>query len=139
MLDQIASAAKPRLIELLKLKVRHIYETTPGTVNSKLVIEGHDVVFRMVKTTQSYKDIARFMAEDKLMGFVVTPGVLPVVKAISMDVRGRRMLVTRKIESRPDDRGVFAQIDDFGVRVMMDFDSVLNETILVWECLFAVA
>lgn len=137
--DQIVLSAKPRLVDLLKLKVRHIYETTPGAANLKLVVDGHDVVFKAVRATQLYKNIERFMAEDKLTGFIITPGVLPIVKAISMDIRGRRMLVTRRIESRPGDSGVVAHIDDFGLRVMLSFDSVLDETQLVWECLYGVA
>ena len=136
MVDLFAKLAKPRLIGLLKLKVRHVYETTPGTVNSGLSVDGCEVEFRLLKTAQPYKDIERFMAEDKIIGFVVSPGVLPIVKAISMDLRGRKLLVTRKIQARADDRGVIAHVDHFGVRVMMFFDSVLNETQLVWESLY---
>jgi hypothetical protein len=68
----------------------------------------------------------------------VNPGVIPIVKAISLDIRGRKMLVTRKIQSRGDDRGVVADIDHFGTRVMMSFDSILNETQVVWESLYGV-
>ena len=138
MVDHFARAAKPRLTELLKLRARHVHETTPGAAKSKLVVDGCEVEFKLLKTAQVYKDIERFVAEDKLMGFIVTPGVLPIVKAISLDVRGRQMLVTRKIQSRHDDQGVVAHVDDFGVRVVMFFDSVLNETQLVWECLYGV-
>ena len=45
------------------------------------------------------------------------------------------MLVTRKIQARDDDKGVVAHID----RVMMSFDSVLNEAQVVWESLYGVA
>jgi hypothetical protein len=139
MVDLFAKLAKPRLMDLLKLKVRHVYETTPGNSNSKLVVDGCEVELRLLRTAQPYKDIERFVAEDKLIGFVVSPGVLPIVKAISMDIRGRQMLVTRKIQARDDDRGVVAHIDHFGIRVMMFFDSVLNETQVVWESLYGVA
>jgi hypothetical protein len=74
-----------------------------------------------------------------LIGFIVNPGVLPIVKAISMDVRGRRMLVTRKVQARDDDKGVVAHLDRFGIRIMTSFDSVLNETQVVWESLYGVA
>jgi hypothetical protein len=139
MVDLFAKLAKPRLMDLLKLKVRHVYETTPGDSNSKLLVDGCEVEFKLVRAAQPYKDIERFIAEDKLIGFVVSPGVLPIVKAISTDIRGRQMLVTRKIQARDDDRGVVAHIDHFGVRVMMFFDSVLNETQVVWESLYGVA
>jgi hypothetical protein len=131
--------SKPRLMDLLKLKVRHVYETTPGNANSKLVIDGCEVEFRLLRTAQPYKNIERFLAADKLISFLVNPGVLPIVKAISMDIRGRKMLVTRKIQARDDDKGVVAHIDHFGIRVMMSFDSVLNEAQVVWESLYGVA
>ena len=139
MVDQIVASAKPRLVDLLKLKIRHIYEMTPGVANSRLVVEGCEVKFKLLRTSQVYKEVERFMAEDKLMGFMVTPGVLPIVKAISMDVRGRKMLITRRIASSEGDQSASAQIDDFGVRVKMSFDAVLTEMQVIWECLYAVA
>src|ERR1700733_5957157 len=80
--DLFAKAAKPRLLDLLKLKVRHIYETTPGDANSTLMINGSEVQFKSVRSAQPYKDIERFVAEDKVIGFIVNPGILPIVKAI---------------------------------------------------------
>lgn len=139
MVDRFADLAKPRLLDLLKPKVRLVYETTPGDSGSKLVIDGCEVEFRLLKTVQPYKDIERFLGDDKLIGFIVNPGILPIVKAISMDIRGRNMLVTRKIKSREDDNGPIAHLDHFGVRVMMFFDSNLNETRVIWETLYGFA
>jgi hypothetical protein len=65
--------------------------------------------------------------------------VLPIVKAISMDTRRRKMLVTRKVQARDDDKSLVAPIDHFGIRVMISFDSVLNEAQVVWESLYGVA
>lgn len=132
-------SAKPRLMDLLKLKVRHVYETTPGDANSKIVIDGSEVQFKSIRSAQPYKEIGRFVAQDKVIGFVVNPGLLPIVKAISMDIRGRKMLVTRRIQARDDDKGVVAQLDHFGVRIMMAFDPVRNETQVVWEALYGAA
>jgi len=126
-------------MDLLKLKVRHIYETTPGHVNSTIVIDGNEIRFKLVRSAQPYRDIERFVAADKVIGFVVNPGLLPIVKAISMDVRGRKMLVTRRIAARDEDKGEVAPLDHFGVRIMMAFDPVRKETALVWECLYGVA
>jgi hypothetical protein len=134
--DLFAKAAKPRLMDLLKLKIRHVYETTPGGAESTIVIDGNEIRFKSVTTAQPYKDIARFLAEDKVIGFVVNPGLLPIVKAISMDVRGRNMLVTRRIQATDQDKGVVAQLDHFGIRIMMSFDPVCNETQVVWEALY---
>jgi hypothetical protein len=137
--DHIAKVAKPRLLELLKLKMTHIYEATSGNANSKPLVDGIEVEFRLLRTVQPYKDVERFLAEDKVIGFVVNPGLLPIVKAISLAVRGRKLLVTRKIQAREDDRGVVAHFDHFGIRVMMSFDSALNETQVIWEVLYGLA
>jgi hypothetical protein len=139
MVNLFAKLAQPRLMELLKLKVRHVYEMTPGNANSKLMVEGSEVQFKLVKSAQPYKDIERFTADDKVIGFVVGPGLLPIAKAISTDVRGKTMLVTRRIETRDGDKGVVAHLDHFGVRVVMSFDSVRNETEVAWEVLYGVA
>jgi hypothetical protein len=136
--DLFAKAAKPRLMDLLKLKIRHVYETTPGDANSKIIIDGSEIRFKSIGSAQPYRDIQRFVAEDKVIGFVVNPGLLPIVKAISLDVRGRKMLVTRRIQARDEDKGVVAQLDHFGVRIVMYFDSVRNETQVIWEALFGV-
>ena len=137
--DLFADAAKPRLMDLLKLKIRHFYETTPGNAESTIVIDGNAIHFKLIKSAQPYWDIERFVAEDKVIGFVINPGLLPIVKAISMDIRGRKMLVTRRIQARDEDNGVVAQLDHFGVRIMMSFDSVRNETEVVWESLYGFA
>jgi hypothetical protein len=137
--DSFAKAAKPRLMDLLKLKVRHVYETTPGDANSTIMIDGSEIRFKSVRSAQPYKEIGRFVAEDKVIGFVVNPGLLPIVKAISMDVRGRKMLVTRRILAGEGDKGVVAQLDHFGVRIMMSVDPVRDETSVVWEALYGVA
>jgi hypothetical protein len=137
--DLFAKAAKPRLMDLLKLKVRHVYETIPGNAESTIVIDGNEIHFKSIRSTQPYRDIERFVVEDKIIGFVVNPGLLPIVKAISMDIRGRKMLVTRRIQAGDDDKGVVAQLDHFGVRIVLNFDSVLNETQVVWEALYGFA
>jgi hypothetical protein len=134
-----AKAAKRRLIDLLKLKTKHVYESTPGMANSTIVIDGSEVKFTKVRSEQPYKSIERFVAKDKLIGFVVNPGLIPIAKAISSDIRGRTMLVTRRIQSTDRDKGVVAHLDDFGIRVVMSFDAVLGETHVVWECLYGVA
>jgi hypothetical protein len=136
--EHFALVAKARLMDLLKLKVRHIYETTPGTADSKLVADGCEVDLKLYRTVQPYKHIERFLAEDKLIGFIVNPGLLSIVKAISVDIRGRRLLVTRKIAAKANDKGVTADMDHFGIRINMYFDSDLEETKIVWECLYGV-
>jgi hypothetical protein len=139
MVNLFAKLAQPRLMELLRLKVKHVYEVTPGSANSKLVIDGHEIQFKLVRAAQPYKDIERFVADDKVMGFVIGPGVLPIVKAISTDLRGKTMLATRRIQDRDGEKGVVAHLDTFGGRVVMSFDADHNETEVVWEALYGVA
>jgi hypothetical protein len=131
--DLFARVAKPRLMDLLKLKIRHVY------AESTVLIDEQVVQFKSTRSTQPYRDIQRFTADDKIIGFVVDPGLLPIVKAISMDIRGRKLLVTRSIQARGEDKGVVAQLDNFGIRIMMYFDSVRNETQVVWESLYGFA
>jgi len=137
--DLFAKVAKPRLMDLLKLKIRHVYEVTPGNAESTIVIDGNEIHFISVRSTQPYRDIERFVAEDKIIGFVVNPGLVPIVKAISMNIRGRKMLVTRRIQARDNDTGLVAHLDHFGIRIMMSFDPVRNETQVVWESLYGFA
>jgi hypothetical protein len=137
--DRFAELAKPRLSELLRLNIEHIYDPTSGDANSIYGGVADEVRLKLKKTVQPYGDIERFVADDKVMGYVVNPGLLPIAKAISLDIRGRRLLVTRKIAGRADDRGVVGHVDGFGVRIMMYFDPDQKETNLVWECLYGVA
>lgn len=130
MVDRIALMAKPRLVELLRLKIPHVYDDRPADQNSGL---------KLVRTVQPYADIERFMAEDKLVGFVINPGLVPIVKAISFDMRGRQSLTTRRIAAMPGDRGVIAHLDGFGVRIQMFYDEDEGDTHIVWECLYTVS
>lgn len=139
MVDRFAELAKPRLFELLRLNIEHVYDPAPGDATSTFGRDSGDVRLKLMRTVQPYGDIERFVAQDKVMGYVVNPGLLPIAKAISSDVRGRRLLVTRKIADKVGDKGVVAHTDGIGVRIMMYFDSDQNETHLVWECLYGVA
>jgi hypothetical protein len=139
MVDEFARLAKPRLLELLRLTVPHLYDPRPGSAESTSAADNSGVGLKLVRTVQPYGDIERFVAADKVMGFVVNPGLVPLVKAISFDVRGRKLLVTRNIAPTSSDRGAVAHVDGCGVRVMLYFDEDEGETHLVWECLYGVS
>jgi hypothetical protein len=138
MVDHFARLAKTRFAELLRLNVQHVYDWT-GDSTSPFVIDNSEVDLKLVRTVQPYGDIKRFITEDKVMGFVINPGLVPLAKAISLDIRGRRLLITRKIAAKGDDKGVLAHVDGFGVRIMMYFDAEQDDTNIVWECLYGVA
>jgi hypothetical protein len=130
--EYFAKLAKPRFVQLLRLNVPHLHDPRPGDVDPTGSL-------KLARSVQPYGDIQRFVAEDKAIGFVVNPGLVPLVKAISFDVRGRKLLVTRTIAPRETDRGVVAHLDGFGVRIMMYFDEDEGETHIVWECLYGVS
>jgi hypothetical protein len=138
--DHIAALARPRLTSLLRLRnVRHVYEPTSGVLNSKVVEDGHEVSLdKFKRASQPYRDIERFLAEEKVMQYIVGPGLLPVVTAISKDIMGRKLLVTRKVAPRDGDKGVIGHLDGFGVRIMVYFDEAAEDTIVDWECLYGV-
>jgi len=138
--DRIAVLAQPRLVSLLRLRnVRHVYEPTPGELNSKVVVDGQEVTLNKLKNaSQPYRDIERFLGEDKISQYIVGPGILPVVTALSKAIMGRKLLVTRRVAARDDDRGLVGHFDGYGVRVMIHFDEAGGDTIVTWECLYGV-
>jgi len=138
--DRIAVLAGPRVTALLRLRsVRHIYDPTPGALNSTFVENDAKVSLDKMKTaSQPYKDIERFLVEEKVGQYIVGPGVLPVVTALSQAIMRKTLLVTRRLSASRSDRGVVAHVEGFGIRIMMHFDETAGETILVWQCLFGV-
>jgi hypothetical protein len=72
------------------------------------------------------------------MQYIIGPGLLPVVMALSKDIVGKKLLVTRRVAAKDDDRGVIGHLDGFGVRIMMYFDEAAGETIVEWNCLYGV-
>ena len=139
-MDRLASLAKPRLTNLLRLRsVRHVYDPTPGAVNSIVVKDGRRFTLNKLKrASQPYRDIERFLSDEKIMQYIVGPGLLPVVLALSKDIAGKKMLVTRRMAARHDDKGVVGHLDGFGVRIMMYLDEAAGETIVEWNCLYGV-
>ena len=139
-MDRLAALATPRLTSLLRLRnVRHVYDPTPGALNSQFVEDGHEVTLNKWKSaSQPYRDIERFLVDEKVMQYIIGPGLLPVVTALSKEIMGKKLLVTRKVAARDNDKGVLGHLDGFGVRIMMYFDDTANDTILAWECLYGV-
>jgi hypothetical protein len=52
-------AAKPRLMDLLKLKIGHVYETKPGNVGSTLLIDGDEIRLKSIRTVRPWRYIRR--------------------------------------------------------------------------------
>lgn len=138
--DRLAALATPRLANLLRLRsVKHIYDPTPGALNSTVVEDGHKVILdKFKRASQPYRGIDRFLSDEKVMEYIIGPGLLPVVMAVSKDIMGKKLLVTRRVAARDDDKGVAGHFDGFGVRIMMYVDKGAGETILEWSCLYGV-
>jgi hypothetical protein len=129
MVDRFAQLAKPRLLELLQLKdTQLMYTPNAGDVSA----------YKTVKTTQPYKNIERFLGDDRVMPYIVDPGLVPIAKAIRLEVRGRKLLATRNVPAKQTASGVAAYVDGFGIRISMSFDAVTQETKVTWECLYRV-
>ena len=91
---------------------------------------------KLKRASQPYRDIERFLADEKVMEYIIGPGLLPVVMALSKDSFGKKLLVTRRLAGSDDDKGVVGHLDGFGVRIMMYFDKAAGETIVEWSCLY---
>jgi hypothetical protein len=119
--------------------VKHVYDPTPGALNSRAVGYGNELTLdKLKRASQPYRHIERFLSDEKVMQFIVGPGLLPVVMALSKDSLGKKVLVTRRMAARNDDKGVIGHLDGFGVRIMMYFDKAAGETIVEWNCLYGV-
>jgi hypothetical protein len=138
--DRLARLAQPRLTSLLRLRSsRHIFDPTPGALHSKVVENGREFTLdKWKQSAQPYRDIQRFLSDDKVMQYIVGPGLLPVVMAVSKDILGKQVLVTRRISARDGDKGAIGHLRDFGMRIMMYFDEASGETMVEWGCLYGV-
>jgi hypothetical protein len=138
--DRLAVLAKPHLTGLLRLRgTEHVYDPTPGALNSKVTMDGHTITLdKLKRASQPYRNIERFLSDEKIMQYIVAPGVLPLIKAISQDIMGKRMLVTRKLAPMDADKGVVGHLDGYGVRIRIYFDKSAGETIVEWSSLYGV-
>ena len=66
--DRFARVAKPRFIELLRLKVPHVYDSTPGHPNSTSLVQNAQIGLKLTRTLQPYSPIERFVEEDLKRG-----------------------------------------------------------------------
>jgi hypothetical protein len=138
--DRLAILAKPRLTSLLRLKsVRHVYQPTPSALNSAVTVDGKEFKLdKLKRSSQPYSAIDRFLSDERVTQFIIDPGLLPLVTALSKDILGKKLLVTGRIAARKDDQGVVGHLDGFGIRIMMYFDEAARETIVEWNCLYGV-
>ena len=139
--DRFAVLAKLRLVSLFRLKsVLHFYDPTPGALHSKVIGHGQELTLdKLKRAAQPYRDINRFTSDDRVMQYIIDPGLLPLVTALSKDIQGRKFLVTRKLAVRDSERGVSANVDGYGIRIKTYLSEATAETIVLWECLYGVA
>lgn len=137
--DRFAALAKPRLATLLRLSsAQRIYEPTPGALHSTVVESGTIIALdKWSRGVQPYKDLERFAGDDRVVQSIIDPGLLPIAKAISKDVLGRRLLVTRRIAPKENDKGAIAHVEGYGIRVVVYQED--DDTVVAWECLYGVA
>ncbi len=138
--DRLAELANPRFAGLLRLRsVRHAYDPTPGALHSRTVEGGKEFALdKWKRASQPYRDIQRFLSAEKVMQYIIDPGILPVAMALSKDILGKKVLVTRRVAARDGDKGAIAHLGGFGLRIMMYCDEASGETIVEWNCLYGV-
>ena len=139
--DRLAALAAPHLSGLLRLRsATHVYDPSPGAPHSKATVEGGEecTLDQLKRAAQPYKNIERFLSAEKVMQYIIGPGLLPIAVALSKAILGKRVLVTRKVAPMKEDKGVTGHLDGFGVRIMMYFDATAGETIVEWTCLYGV-
>ena len=141
MADWIAKMAKPRLMDLLKLpNIHQLYDATPGRPPAQFFLQGREIPLKLHKTTQPYKDVQRFLSEEKIQNFILDPGLVPAVKALITEARGMKFLMTRKVARKDEsEKGPVGHLEGFGMRVLVQLDLKTEEWQLVWECLYGVA
>ena len=141
MVDRFAELAQPRLAALLRLRgATLIYDPEPGALHSRF--EAGTLVVTLDKwkrTSQPYRDIERFISGDRVMQFIIDPGLLPIATAMSKDILGRKLLVTRRVAAKDTDQGAVAHLEGFGVRILLSRDEAGGDTLVAWECLYGVA
>ncbi len=137
MVDLFARKAKMRMDDLLRLKVEHVYDDRPGRDGATTATAHGEVKLKLFKTSQPYGGMDRFAQEDKVIGFVINPGLLPIVKAMTFAAQGRKVVASRKVAAAGE-RGAGADVAGYGIRVMVSFDAATNESTVAWEWLFGV-
>ncbi len=138
MVDLFARKAKTRMDELLRLKVEHVYDDRPGRDGATTATAHGEVKLKLHKTSQPYGGMDRFAQEDKVIGFVINPGLLPIVKAMTFGAQGRTVVASRKVAPALGERGAAADVAGYGIRVMVSYDAATNESTVAWEWLFGV-
>jgi hypothetical protein len=131
--------ASARIATLLQLRSTvHVYDPEPGDVNSVSVVQGKKIILKYWRRAeQPYRDLTRFTSDERVMQHVIDRGLLPVVTALSKEIIGKKLLVTRHPGPRKSDLGVVAHLKGYGIRIEIHFDAASEDTIVAWECLYA--
>lgn len=118
----------------------HFYDPEPGDVNSVTIADSTKVVLKnWRRVEQPYRDLNKFASDERVMQHVIDQGLLPIVLTLSKESFGRKVLVTRRPALRPEDKGVVAYLDGYGIRIQIHLDPESENTIVGWECLYGLA
>lgn len=136
--DRFAALAAARMPSMFQLRsTRHVYDPTPGDVNSVSAVDGRDVVLKhWRRAEQPYRDLDRFSTNERVMQHIIDRGLLPIVMTLAKEIMGKKLLVTRWPEPRNPTPGVVAHLDGYGIRIVIRFDAATEDTIVAWECLY---
>jgi hypothetical protein len=139
--DRFAQLATARMPTMLPLRsTQHVYDPSPGDVNSVTLVEGKEVVLKnWRRAEQPYRDLNRFATNERVMQHVIDRGLLPIVTTLAKEIMGKRILLTRRPAARKGDKGVVAHLDGYGIRIEIHFDAAAEDMIVAWECLYGSA
>lgn len=139
MVELFASHASIRLPQLLRLRCEHFFDAVPGQAADSTATPVGPVRLRQGTTSQPYRTIERFANLEHVIGFIVNPGLIPIVKSLTVAAQGKKILVTRRLAIPPADTDVFAHLVGFGVRLKLHFEPESQESVLTWDWLYGVA
>ena len=136
--DRFAKLATARMASMFQLRsTEHVYDATPGDVNSVTLALGKEVVLKHWRRVEEpYRDLNRFSTDERVMQHIIDRGMLPIVTTLAKEIMGKKLLVTRRPSPRKGDRGVVAHLEGYGIRIKIHFDAAAEDTIVAWECLY---
>jgi hypothetical protein len=136
MMEGFSTIVSERLKATLPKGFRLVYEESPGEANSVLTVGNSQIVLN--KLQQVHVPIANIEHESTRLR--LTEAVDTLVDAISHDIKGKALLVTRPLAFVNDPPARVVYVKDFGMRIVVKYNLQTKDRHDVYvECLYGVA
>lgn len=137
MIEGFAAIVSERLKVTLPKGFTLVYEESPGEANSVLTVDDSQIV--LDKLQQVRVPIANIESHESTR-LLLIKAVDTLVDAISNDIKGKALLVTRPPALVHDPPGKVAYVKGFGMRIVVKFNlQTLDRHDVYVECLYGVA